>query len=101
MYDTTIMLKPREQWPAGMTHDKLIQQMETMRRAGNTSWASRSRQESPKGGKAADGERSLSVMARHGQLWDGFCLGSLRDPERTGTAIFPTLPFRSVLCAPR
>jgi Cu(I)/Ag(I) efflux system membrane protein CusA/SilA len=28
MYDTTVMLKPREQWPAGMTYDKLIQQMD-------------------------------------------------------------------------
>jgi Cu(I)/Ag(I) efflux system membrane protein CusA/SilA len=28
MYDTTIMLKPRERWPAGMTYDKLIQQMD-------------------------------------------------------------------------
>ena len=28
MYDTTIMLKPREQWPVGMTYDKLIQQMD-------------------------------------------------------------------------
>ena len=28
MYDTTIMLKPRKQWPAGMTYDKLIQQMD-------------------------------------------------------------------------
>ena len=28
MYDTTIMLKPRDQWPAGMTYDKLIQQMD-------------------------------------------------------------------------
>ena len=28
MYDTTIMLKPREQWPAGMTYDKLIQDMD-------------------------------------------------------------------------
>src|ERR1700736_6232346 len=28
MYDTTVMLKPREQWPAGMTYDKLIQEME-------------------------------------------------------------------------
>jgi Cu(I)/Ag(I) efflux system membrane protein CusA/SilA len=28
MYDTTIMLKPREQWPAGMTYEKLIQQMD-------------------------------------------------------------------------
>src|SRR5580698_1620534 len=27
MYDTTIMLKPREQWRAGMTYDKLIRQM--------------------------------------------------------------------------
>jgi Cu(I)/Ag(I) efflux system membrane protein CusA/SilA len=27
MYDTTIMLKPREQWPAGMTYDRLIQEM--------------------------------------------------------------------------
>ena len=26
MYDTTVMLKPREQWPAGMTYEKLIQQ---------------------------------------------------------------------------
>ena len=25
MYDTTVMLKPREQWPAGMTYEKLIQ----------------------------------------------------------------------------
>jgi Cu(I)/Ag(I) efflux system membrane protein CusA/SilA len=29
MYDTTIMLKPRDQWPAGMTYDKLIQDMDT------------------------------------------------------------------------
>lgn len=29
MFDTTIMLKPRNQWPAGMTYDKLIQQMDT------------------------------------------------------------------------
>jgi Cu(I)/Ag(I) efflux system membrane protein CusA/SilA len=28
MYDTTIMLKPREQWPAGVTYDQLIQQMD-------------------------------------------------------------------------
>src|SRR6201987_1482460 len=28
MYDTTLMLKPREQWPVGMTYDKLIQQMD-------------------------------------------------------------------------
>ncbi|MDX6457813.1 MAG: copper/silver efflux system protein, partial [Acidobacteriaceae bacterium] len=28
MYDTTVMLKPREQWPAGMTYDKLIQEMD-------------------------------------------------------------------------
>ena len=28
MYDTTLRLKPREQWPAGMTYDKLIQQMD-------------------------------------------------------------------------
>jgi copper/silver efflux system protein len=28
MYDTTVMLKPREQWPVGMTYDKLIQQMD-------------------------------------------------------------------------
>jgi Cu(I)/Ag(I) efflux system membrane protein CusA/SilA len=28
MYDTTIMLKPREQWPAGMTYEKLIQDMD-------------------------------------------------------------------------
>jgi Cu(I)/Ag(I) efflux system membrane protein CusA/SilA len=28
MYDTTIMLKPREQWPVGMTYEKLIQQMD-------------------------------------------------------------------------
>ena len=28
MYDTTIMLKPREQWPAGMTYEKLIGQMD-------------------------------------------------------------------------
>ncbi len=28
MYDTTIMLKPREKWRAGMTYEKLIQQMD-------------------------------------------------------------------------
>ena len=28
MYDTTVMLRPREQWPAGMTYDKLIQEMD-------------------------------------------------------------------------
>ncbi len=28
MYDTTVMLKPREQWPAGMTYEKLIQDMD-------------------------------------------------------------------------
>jgi Cu(I)/Ag(I) efflux system membrane protein CusA/SilA len=28
MYDTTVMLKPRQQWPAGMTYDKLIQDMD-------------------------------------------------------------------------
>ncbi len=28
MYDTTIMLKPRSQWPPGMTYDTLIQQMD-------------------------------------------------------------------------
>src|SRR5438034_544671 len=28
MYDTTIMLKPRSQWPAGMTYEKLIQEMD-------------------------------------------------------------------------
>jgi Cu(I)/Ag(I) efflux system membrane protein CusA/SilA len=28
MYDTTIMLKPREQWPVGMTYIKLIQDMD-------------------------------------------------------------------------
>jgi copper/silver efflux system protein len=29
MYDTTVMLKPREQWRGGMTYDKLIQEMDT------------------------------------------------------------------------
>ena len=28
MYDTTIMLKPRSQWPLGMTYEKLIQSMD-------------------------------------------------------------------------
>ena len=28
MYDTTVMLRPREQWPAGMTYESLIQQMD-------------------------------------------------------------------------
>jgi len=28
MYDTTLMLKPRELWPAGMTYGKLVQQMD-------------------------------------------------------------------------
>jgi len=28
MYDTTVMLKPREQWPPGMTYEKLIQEMD-------------------------------------------------------------------------
>jgi len=28
MYDTTIMLRPRKQWPAGMNYPKLIQQMD-------------------------------------------------------------------------
>jgi Cu(I)/Ag(I) efflux system membrane protein CusA/SilA len=28
MYDTTVMLKPRAKWPAGMTYEKLIQQMD-------------------------------------------------------------------------
>jgi copper/silver efflux system protein len=28
MYDTTVMLRPREQWPVGMTYDKLIQEMD-------------------------------------------------------------------------
>ncbi len=28
MYDTTVMLKPREQWPAGMTQEKLISEMD-------------------------------------------------------------------------
>jgi copper/silver efflux system protein len=28
MYDTTLMLKPREQWPAGVTYEKLIRDMD-------------------------------------------------------------------------
>jgi len=28
MYDTTVTLKPREQWPAGMTYEKLISEMD-------------------------------------------------------------------------
>ena len=28
MYDTTVMLKPRSSWPAGMTYTKLVQQMD-------------------------------------------------------------------------
>jgi Cu(I)/Ag(I) efflux system membrane protein CusA/SilA len=28
MYDTTVMLKPREQWPQGMTYEKLILEMD-------------------------------------------------------------------------
>jgi Cu(I)/Ag(I) efflux system membrane protein CusA/SilA len=28
MYDTTIMLKPRSQWPTGMTYEKLVQEMD-------------------------------------------------------------------------
>lgn len=28
MYDTTVMLKPREQWPAGMTYERLIRAMD-------------------------------------------------------------------------
>ena len=28
MYDTTVILKPREQWRAGMTYEKLIQEMD-------------------------------------------------------------------------
>jgi Cu(I)/Ag(I) efflux system membrane protein CusA/SilA len=28
MYDTTVMLRPREQWPAGMTYEKLLQEMD-------------------------------------------------------------------------
>lgn len=28
MYDTTVMLKPRRQWPSGMTYDRLVQEMD-------------------------------------------------------------------------
>jgi Cu(I)/Ag(I) efflux system membrane protein CusA/SilA len=28
MYDTTVMLKPRAEWPAGVTYDSLVQQMD-------------------------------------------------------------------------
>ncbi len=28
MYDTTVMLKPRERWPVGMTYEKLIREMD-------------------------------------------------------------------------
>src|SRR5437879_4499312 len=28
MYDTTVMLKPREQWPAGMSYEKLVREMD-------------------------------------------------------------------------
>jgi Cu(I)/Ag(I) efflux system membrane protein CusA/SilA len=28
MYDTTVLLKPREQWPPGMTYEKLIREMD-------------------------------------------------------------------------
>jgi len=28
MYDTTLMLKPRDQWPSGMTYEKLIREMD-------------------------------------------------------------------------
>src|SRR3989440_11609170 len=28
MYDTTVMLKPRSQWRAGMTYDRLVQEMD-------------------------------------------------------------------------
>jgi copper/silver efflux system protein len=28
MYDTTVMLKPREKWPAGLTYDRLVQEMD-------------------------------------------------------------------------
>ncbi|HET7103632.1 MAG TPA: CusA/CzcA family heavy metal efflux RND transporter [Terracidiphilus sp.] len=29
MYDTTIMLKPRSQWPSGMTYDKLVAELDS------------------------------------------------------------------------
>ena len=28
VYDTTVMLKPRSQWPSGMTYEKLIEEMD-------------------------------------------------------------------------
>src|SRR5260370_38359820 len=28
MYDTTVMLKPREEWRAGMTYEKLVHEMD-------------------------------------------------------------------------
>ena len=28
MYDTTVMLKPRDQWPPGMTYERLVQEMD-------------------------------------------------------------------------
>src|SRR5229473_1384449 len=28
MYDTTLMLKPRKEWPAGMTYEKLVREMD-------------------------------------------------------------------------
>src|SRR6516225_5255699 len=28
MYDTTVMLKPRDQWRAGMSYDRLVQEMD-------------------------------------------------------------------------
>src|SRR5207245_3157838 len=28
MYDTTVVLKPREQWPAGMSYEKLVREMD-------------------------------------------------------------------------
>jgi copper/silver efflux system protein len=28
MYDTTVMLKPRDQWRQGMTYEKLISEMD-------------------------------------------------------------------------
>jgi copper/silver efflux system protein len=30
MYDTTVMLKPRDKWRAGMTYDRLVQEMDAM-----------------------------------------------------------------------
>ena len=28
MFDTTVMLKPRKQWPQGMTYDRLVRDMD-------------------------------------------------------------------------